>query len=135
DVVEIPDVEAAAPRVTVAGWGTLKEGGGVSPKLMKVDVPLVSAVNCKKSYPNQIDDTMICAGFEAGGQDSCQGDSGGPLYYQTPNGNFVLAGVVSWGRGCARPKYYGVYGNVSSVVEWIETSTAVIEPESGVAAY
>ena len=45
---------------------------------------------------------MICAG-EAG-RDACQGDSGGPM---TANGFHV--GIVSWGYGCTRAGYPGVY--------------------------
>ena len=106
---------------TTAGWGNTKEGGSSLPDLLqKVDVPLVSREACSKSYPNQITERMVCAGFQEGGKDSCQGDSGGPLVVKDKNGNHSLVGVVSWGEGCARPNLYGVYGDVGSVMPWIQ---------------
>jgi secreted trypsin-like serine protease len=54
---------------------------------------------------------MLCATED--NSDSCQGDSGGPLYDKT---NKVLVGVVSFGEGCGRQDYPGVYTRVSSVV-------------------
>ena len=57
---------------------------------------------------------MICAGI--GEKDSCQGDSGGPLV----DVNRYLVGIVSWGEGCARDGYPGVYTEVAHFVEWIK---------------
>lgn len=102
-----------------AGWGYTMENGDVENVLRKVTVPLVSARTCSKAYPGSITDRMLCAGFEDGGKDSCQGDSGGPLLAGSGKAR-VLAGVVSWGEGCARPKKYGVYSKVSSVIDWID---------------
>lgn len=109
---------------TVAGWGTTREGSYSLPTLLqKVSVPLVSTEACNKSYKNEIKDSMICAGYESGGKDSCQGDSGGPLVAQDENNQTYLVGVVSWGQGCARANYYGVYAKVSNAYKWI-TETA-----------
>jgi secreted trypsin-like serine protease len=44
--------------------------------------------------------------------DSCQGDSGGPLVVKV-DGDDVLVGVVSWGRGCGVDGYSGVYVEVA----------------------
>lgn len=44
-----------------------------------------------------------------------QGDSGGPLAY-----NGKLYGVVSFGMGCARPEYPGVYANVPNLLEFVK---------------
>ena len=122
--IDIPEEEEKAPMSTTAGWGTTSEWGSLSKELLKVEVPLVSGKRCEVAYPGKITKTMICAGFEKGGKDSCQGDSGGPLMIKDGNGGNVLIGVVSWGAGCARPKKYGVYADLYTVLSWIESRIA-----------
>lgn len=121
--ISLPDTEDASPMAITAGWGTTSESGQLSQTLLKVSVPLVSKDRCNKAYPDKLTDRMLCAGYEKGEKDSCQGDSGGPLVVDQ-GGTAVLAGVVGWGRGCAEPNYYGVYGKVSSVTSWIGQTTS-----------
>jgi secreted trypsin-like serine protease len=62
----------------------------------------------------------LCAGHMLGGRtDACQNDSGGPLVCLDGDKQPVLVGIVSFGKGCARPNYPGVYSNVASYTEWI----------------
>lgn len=110
-------------ELTTAGWGYTRESGRVfSDVLQKVNLPLVSNETCNESYGGDITENMLCAGYPEGGKDSCQGDSGGPLFLTDDDQKPVLVGVVSWGRGCAQAKYYGVYARVSSAVEWINST-------------
>jgi secreted trypsin-like serine protease len=105
----------------VAGWGRTAEGGDSPDELRHVGLVVVSNDVCGRpqSYPGQITGTMACAGFVEGGKDSCQGDSGGPLMVSDRRGSYILAGVVSWGEGCARPSKYGVYTRTSEYAGWI----------------
>jgi trypsin len=117
--IVISNDESEAPASVTAGWGTTSEGGNLAEVLQKVTVPLVSRENCEKGYPDRLSDQMICAGLDSGGKDSCQGDSGGPLFVRDDHDRPLLAGVVSWGVGCARPTKFGVYSKVSQAVSWI----------------
>ena len=107
--------------LAVAGWGVTSEGGVLATVLKEVAVPVVSSTLCKKALaPHSITEYMLCAGGNEG-QDACQGDSGGPLMGEEPGKDQVfLAGVVSWGLGCAHKGLYGVYTKVSKYQDWIE---------------
>lgn len=99
---------------TVAGWGATSEGGPQSRYLLKAQVPFVSDASCQSSYPELIPSEEICAGYTQGGVDTCQGDSGGPMFRRDASNNWVNVGIVSWGNGCARPNYPGVYTQIST---------------------
>jgi secreted trypsin-like serine protease len=103
-------VYAAGTTARVLGWGTTRENGGSSNQLRTATVPVVSDTNCRGSYGSDfVASDMVCAGYASGGVDTCQGDSGGPLLV-----GGVLAGVTSWGEGCARAGYPGVYSRLTT---------------------
>jgi len=121
----LPDPEDLSSKfedktAIVSGWGTLKSNGEQPDRLMEVTVTTMTNTDCCK--PNTayrcsyITNQMLCAGDE--GKDSCQGDSGGPLIVEE-DGAYTLAGVVSWGFGCAQANAPGVYARVTSVIDWI----------------
>lgn len=111
-------------NATVTGWGRLSEGGTLPSILQEVQVPIVSNDRCKTMFLRAgrhefIPDIFLCAGHEKGGQDSCQGDSGGPLQVKGKDGRYFLAGIISWGIGCAEANLPGVCTRISKFVPWI----------------
>lgn len=114
-------------KAIATGWGTLKEDGKPSCILQEVEVPVISNDRCvtETNYTNKmITDNMLCAGYPGVGErDSCQGDSGGPLVYERPDKRLVLIGVVSWGNGCARKDFPGVYTRVTRFMNWIKANS------------
>lgn len=114
---------------TVAGWGADTEGGGQQQQLLKAEVPFVDDATCRGAYGDTlIRGQEICAGFMAtGGVDTCQGDSGGPMFRRDDSGAWIQVGIVSWGQGCARPGYPGVYTQVSTFAPDIKAAAASLE--------
>ncbi|XP_023226849.1 uncharacterized protein LOC111627497 [Centruroides sculpturatus] len=111
-------------NATVTGWGRLSEGGVLPSILQEVQVPVISNEKCKNMFlkagrHEYIPEIFMCAGFEDGGRDSCQGDSGGPLQMQGEDGRWFLAGIISWGIGCAEPNMPGVCTRISVFKDWI----------------
>jgi secreted trypsin-like serine protease len=108
-----------APGATarIIGWGATMEGGDGTDELREADVPMRTDAACAAAYGQLfVAQTMVCAGAADGtptSTDTCQGDSGGPLLVDAA-GAFVLAGVVSWGNGCNRPDFPGVYTRVGA---------------------
>ncbi|EDV31307.1 uncharacterized protein Dana_GF15291 [Drosophila ananassae] len=106
----------SAPRTAtsarVSGWGTIGYQKPQSSTLLATDVSIVDQEQCNRAYGGWIQNVMICA--SAPGKDACQGDSGGPLV-----SGGKLVGIVSFGNGCAHPRYPGVYSNVAVLRSWI----------------
>lgn len=110
--------------VRVIGWGLTEDGNfNSSPiNLLEVDVSFQADSVCLSTYGQPFSgywDKLICAGEVGGGKDSCQGDSGGPMMLDD-TGNWVLTGVVSWGRGCGVSGSFGAYTEVGAFLDWIE---------------
>ncbi|KRZ79292.1 Plasminogen [Trichinella papuae] len=107
----------------VTGWGDTIENGSTSNTLKQVDVKIMKPGTCANVRSDVI---TFCAGVMEGGKDSCQGDSGGPLVC-TRKGKNVQFGVVSYGTGCARKGYPGVYAKVPSYVTWLNKAAKQLE--------
>ncbi len=114
--------------VTAAGWGatvfTFETGSIQFPtQLNAVDLLAQPSDICNtvSVYAGKIDETMVCAGVPEGGRDSCQGDSGGPLYSLQSDGQQAIAGITSFGVGCALEGIPGVYTNVTIFADWIRS--------------
>lgn len=54
-----------------------------------------------------------------GGIDTCQGDSGGAMICDN-----VIKGIVSYGKGCAKPNKPGIYTNVYIHRKWIQANSS-----------
>lgn len=136
----LPNTSPYFPRagnvVTAYGWGDTDKSEVIekSDMLQKASLRMISNEQCNESagtygayqvsYKGRIQDNMLCANNRR--RDSCQGDSGGPLV-----SNGVLVGIVSWGVGCRKKNFPGVYVRTSSIATWVNRnvcSFSVIVP-------
>ncbi|GIF10854.1 trypsin [Actinoplanes teichomyceticus] len=112
----VPDASGDQGQVTVMGWGQTREGSlRQERRLHYATVPTIPDAVCARSYlPAKVvlvQEESICAGRH--GVDTCQGDSGGPMVRRGRDGRWAQVGIVSWGLGCARDAYPGVYTQIS----------------------
>jgi secreted trypsin-like serine protease len=95
-------------------------GGSDLYKLRQVDLNIMGNAQCNTAYQGGITGGMVCA--TAPQKDSCQGDSGGPLL--SKNGpSWMQLGIVSFGIGCASPRFPGVYTRTDQYLNWISNKT------------
>lgn len=111
----------------VAGWGSMREGGPISPVLQTASLSVLPNKTCSRpaAYGTEyVSAEMLCVGRLDASADACTGDSGGPLL-----SSGLLIGLVSWGRGCARPGLPGVYTKLGnpSLNSWTRASIAALE--------
>ncbi|XP_068208577.1 trypsin-like [Palaemon carinicauda] len=120
-----PDTDYVGEMGVVSGWGRESEKGDPTDTLREILVPIFSNPVCQnlRYKPYEITHNMLCAGYLNGGTDSCHGDSGGGLLWQGRDGKMDVIGVVSWGQGCARRGYPGIYTRVTNYLNWIEEHT------------
>ncbi|MFJ2866513.1 S1 family peptidase [Kitasatospora sp. NPDC087314] len=127
-VTTLPTTDSTANdsgTFTIMGWGAATEGGAQQRYLLKATVPFVDDSTCANAYPGLNTAASLCAGYvDQGGVDTCQGDSGGPMVRRDSAGRWVQVGIVSWGNGCARPGYPGVYTKVSTYAADIASAAA-----------
>ncbi|XP_055913486.1 trypsin delta-like [Eupeodes corollae] len=94
--------------VVVTAWGQLSEtDGNLASVLQAATLEFLTNDKCASpqyGYGRSIMKSMICA--DGPSKDSCQGDSGGPLSIPRTN---IQIGVVSWGLGCAKRGFPGIY--------------------------
>uniref|UniRef100_A0A8D2IH80 Peptidase S1 domain-containing protein n=1 Tax=Varanus komodoensis TaxID=61221 RepID=A0A8D2IH80_VARKO len=126
----IPDkylILAKGTKCYIAGWGMQSENDKLPPictpsyLLQEAEIEIFPLEICNKMdwYAGTISQNNLCAGSETGHVDSCQGDSGGPLMCGFQNKKYYLIGITSYGYGCGRPKYPGIYVNVSMYRSWV----------------
>merc|ERR1719384_1865070 len=98
----------------------MREGGSLARYLQEGVVTTLTNSQCTNTgySSSDIRPSMLCAQGSRNGNivDACQGDSGGPL----TSGSTVF-GATSWGEGCARRNYPGVYARVHHVRGWIDS--------------
>ncbi|MBM7772417.1 secreted trypsin-like serine protease [Actinokineospora baliensis] len=125
-----PAVATSGP-FRVMGWGAAQEGGEQQRYLLHADVPFVDDATCgglytRYGYPFSAA-AMLCAGVVGvGGVDTCQGDSGGPMVAKDATGVFRQVGIVSWGIGCARPQFPGVYTEIATFLPAISAAITAL---------
>lgn len=109
-----PDERAlwsAGRSAFASGWGATFEGGAQSDQLRAVGLSILQDSSC--SVYDTYSNLQLCAGVPSGGRDTCQGDSGGPLVVPTAAGEYRLVGATSYGEGCARTGWPGVYARLA----------------------
>eukprot|EP00095_Tigriopus_kingsejongensis_P001873 maker-scaffold70_size417918-snap-gene-1.16 protein:Tk01873 transcript:maker-scaffold70_size417918-snap-gene-1.16-mRNA-1 annotation:"hypothetical protein DAPPUDRAFT_330549" len=111
-------------RCVATGWGQTEFGGDIQKDLHEVELRVVENRHCQEVYGMKynvpIRDYHLCAGpILSGGKGTCVGDSGGPLHCNMKDGRWYLAGVTSFGSGCAKPGYPDVFVRMTYYIDWI----------------
>jgi secreted trypsin-like serine protease len=119
-------------RATVLGFGSFYEGRLAANALSRSGAPAAQLSDRLRQAAVRVVDpaacaarlgaagsaaNLICAG--AGPEATCVGDSGGPLVVEEADRTDRVAGIVSFGSGCAAERPVTVYTRVSAYAGWI----------------
>ncbi len=135
---------AGGASALITGWGSMLASDGFFdypeysgpgavryPNVLQGATVVVQSDGvCSNEYGASFNRTeMLCAAEFGFWIDTCQGDSGGPLVTGVGSSR-VLAGVTSFGAGCAWD-VSGVYTNVANYTSWIRANAPLPGIETG----
>uniref|UniRef100_F7BAQ6 Peptidase S1 domain-containing protein n=1 Tax=Ciona intestinalis TaxID=7719 RepID=F7BAQ6_CIOIN len=121
--IEVASQEyAAGTQALISGWGKTSGGifGQIPHTLQFAYTDLISQLQCKATWGNQVTDRMQCAGG-ANLNSACNGDSGGPIAVND-NGTWKLVGNTSWGSSSCGTSYPSAWSKNSAVYSWIQSN-------------
>ncbi|XP_006025057.1 hepatocyte growth factor-like protein isoform X1 [Alligator sinensis] len=101
----------------IAGWGETR-GTGDETVLNVARLPVMSNKKCSMVHRGQVKDSELCTAPLKAGVGACEGDYGGPLACLTHD-CWVLEGVITPSRVCARKDQPAIFVRVSLYVDWI----------------
>lgn len=109
---------------------TSEEGTELAPALREVTLLPVAFDDCRSVYESSLESNLVISAFveteqlcaAAPGRDTCTGDSGGPIIVPGDgNAADLQVGITSFGTGCGRQGFPGVYTRTSGFQKWLET--------------
>ncbi|XP_022111139.1 uncharacterized protein LOC110990439 [Acanthaster planci] len=113
----------ARTRGFITGWGRTAEITTTTTRyLRRVRLLVMDQRTCNARHRDVITNRMFCAVSDdrPAARDSCFGDSGSPFAVRDDK-RWFLIGLVSWGIGCARHRFPGVYTRVHRYTHWINS--------------
>lgn len=119
-------------KCIATGWGQSKKGSKLENILHQTELPVIENSHCKQIYGAMynipINSYHLCAGpTSEGGTGTCIGDSGGPLQCSLRDGRWYLAGITSFGSGCAKPGFPDVFTRITYYLPWIRGKFRSVE--------
>ncbi|XP_050420458.1 venom protease-like isoform X2 [Adelges cooleyi] len=106
---------------TVAGWDSTPSRQIRNTAMSEVYTPIIDLTVCKSIFANEsvvIDNSVFCAGYLIGGNNSCLNGSGNPMML-LKNKQWYVLGITSYDLKCAERGFPTVFTRVSHFVNWI----------------
>ncbi|XP_030914071.1 hepatocyte growth factor-like protein isoform X3 [Geospiza fortis] len=116
----LPPERYVVPAGTVceiAGWGETR-GTADGSVLNVARLPVLAHSECNRALRGRLKESELCTAPLRAGVGACEGDYGGPLACLTAD-CWVLEGVITPSRVCARTDLPALFIRVSLYVDWI----------------